>query len=199
MRRPVHGISPRPRDRRRRGRSARLPSVRAPHNEGGTAMTERRTAQRPADRLVRSGGRAGRLAAGEGEALWFLAILADDQGGDRGHRRGRAAIEHLAPRGSGSPLHVHHHEDEWFYITEGELPSGSAARSSRAGAGSFIFGPRDIPHTFAVSSETARFLMGAHPAGSRSSCGPSPSRPPSSRPRHRRPSRPGRGHGPAGR
>ena len=29
-------------------------------------------------------------------------------------------IEHLAPEGSGSPLHVHRREDEWFYVLEGE-------------------------------------------------------------------------------
>ena len=29
--------------------------------------------------------------------------------------------EQHAPRGAGSPLHVHHREDEWFYVLEGEL------------------------------------------------------------------------------
>ena len=32
-----------------------------------------------------------------------------------------AVIEHVAPRGTGSPLHVHHNEDEWFYVIEGEV------------------------------------------------------------------------------
>ncbi len=32
-----------------------------------------------------------------------------------------AVIEYLAPRGAGSPRHVHHREDEWFYVLEGEL------------------------------------------------------------------------------
>ena len=32
-----------------------------------------------------------------------------------------AVIEHLAPQGAGSPLHVHRREDEWFYVLEGEL------------------------------------------------------------------------------
>ena len=34
-----------------------------------------------------------------------------------------------------------------------------------AGAGSFVYGPRDIPHTFMVSSDTARFLLVTEPAG----------------------------------
>jgi hypothetical protein len=31
--------------------------------------------------------------------------------------------------------------------------------------GSFVYGPRGIPHTFVVSSETARFLLVAEPGG----------------------------------
>ena len=29
--------------------------------------------------------------------------------------------DNVAPRGVGSPLHIHHDEDEWFYVLEGEL------------------------------------------------------------------------------
>jgi hypothetical protein len=34
-----------------------------------------------------------------------------------------------------------------------------------APAGSFVYGPRDVPHTFAVSSPEARFLLVTEPAG----------------------------------
>ena len=34
-----------------------------------------------------------------------------------------------------------------------------------APAGSFVYGPRDVPHTFIVSSPEARFLLVAEPAG----------------------------------
>jgi hypothetical protein len=34
-----------------------------------------------------------------------------------------------------------------------------------APAGSFVYGPQDIPHTFVVSSETALFVLGSIPAG----------------------------------
>ena len=33
-----------------------------------------------------------------------------------------------------------------------------------AGAGAFVFGPRDVPHTFIVSSEQARFVLVTEPA-----------------------------------
>ena len=70
-----------------------------------------------------------------------------------------------APKGAGSPLHVHHREDEWFYVAEGELTFWVGGRVIHASAGSFVFGPRDIPHTFTVDSELARFLLVTEPGG----------------------------------
>ena len=76
-----------------------------------------------------------------------------------------AVIEHLAPQGAGSPLHVHRREDEWFYVIEGALTFWVGGEVIEAPAGSFVYGPRDIPHTFLVSSEEARFLLVTEPAG----------------------------------
>ena len=71
---------------------------------------------------------------GEGEHLWFFGgsttIKAD--GAETG---GRVMVtEQLGPRGSGSPLHVHHNEDEWFYVIEGELTIWVAGKTVVAGA-----------------------------------------------------------------
>jgi quercetin dioxygenase-like cupin family protein len=105
------------------------------------------------------------LTAGEGEALWFLGILVTIKASSESTAGRVAVIEHLAPRGSGSPLHMHRNEDEWFYITEGELTFWVGGHVITAPAGSFVYGPRDIPHTFTVSSEQARFLLVTEPAG----------------------------------
>jgi uncharacterized RmlC-like cupin family protein len=78
---------------------------------------------------------------------------------------GIGVTDNLAPRGSGSPLHVHRKEDEWFYETEGELTFWVGGQVITAGAGSFVYGPRNVPHTFTVSSEQARFLLVVEPAG----------------------------------
>src|SRR5437764_10241221 len=92
-------------------------------------------------------------AAGIGEALWFLGGLTTIKaaGADTA---GRVLItENLAPRGYGSPLHVHRREDEWFYVIDGELTFWVGGDTIVAPAGAFVYGPRDIPHTFIVSSE----------------------------------------------
>jgi quercetin dioxygenase-like cupin family protein len=105
------------------------------------------------------------LSSGEGEALWFLGVLATIKSSSETTAGRVAVIEHLAPRGGGSPLHVHHNEDEWFYVIEGELTFWVGGQVITAPAGSFVYGPRDIPHTFIVSSEQARFLLVTEPAG----------------------------------
>ena len=38
-------------------------------------------------------------------------------------------------------------------------------RTIEAPADSFVYGPRDLPHTFVVSSPEARYLIVAEPAG----------------------------------
>ena len=102
---------------------------------------------------------------GEGEALWFLGVLATIKSSAETTDGAVAVIEHLAPRGAGSPLHVHSREDEWFYVIEGELTLWVDGETILAPAGSFVFGPKGIPHTFIVSSEQARFLLVTEPAG----------------------------------
>jgi hypothetical protein len=57
------------------------------------------------------------LVPEEGEALWAFGFLATLKA-SRETTDGRVAvIEHFGPRGAGSPLHVHHREDEWFSFT----------------------------------------------------------------------------------
>ena len=105
------------------------------------------------------------LRQDEGESIWFLGVLATIKASAETTDGRVAVIEHLAPEGSGSPLHVHHNEDEWFYVTEGELTFWIGGQVLKAPAGSFVYGPRDIPHTFTVTSPQARFLLVAEPAG----------------------------------
>ena len=105
------------------------------------------------------------LGPDQGEPLWFLGILAVVKASTETTDGQVAVIEHHAPRGFASPLHVHHREDEWFYVAEGSLTFWVDGQIVDAPAGTFVYGPRELPHTFAVTSERARFLLVAQPAG----------------------------------
>jgi mannose-6-phosphate isomerase-like protein (cupin superfamily) len=47
-----------------------------------------------------------------------------------------------------APLHVHHEDDEAWYVLEGTLRFRLGERELEAPAGSAVFGPRGVPHTF---------------------------------------------------
>lgn len=76
-------------------------------------------------------------------------------------------MEHSAmPPGFGSPYHVHRREDESFYVIEGEMAFVVDGQWHYAGPGTFVHGPRDIPHGFAViGTRPARMLLLATPGG----------------------------------
>ncbi len=77
-----------------------------------------------------------------------------------------AALENVIPPGQGPPLHTHAHEDESWYVIEGELRFKLAGDVQYAPAGSFVFVPRGTPHCFQNSAEApARILVMFTPAG----------------------------------
>jgi mannose-6-phosphate isomerase-like protein (cupin superfamily) len=102
---------------------------------------------------------------GEGEAWWWVGMVATikatkEQTGGR-----YTLVEIIAPEGYGSVLHVHHREDEGFWILEGELTFYVGDQTIKAKPGSFLFGPKDVPHAFTVDSGPARLLFVLSPAG----------------------------------
>jgi len=124
------------------------------------AMT---TDARGAEALVRS---LRAVAPDEGEAVWFtgnritLKATAETTGGAYG------LVEAVAPPGSSPPLHVHHREDEAFWVLEGELTFRCGEETLTRGPGTLVFLPRDVPHSFVVEgAQPARFLGLCSPGG----------------------------------
>lgn len=77
-----------------------------------------------------------------------------------------AMFDFHVPSQHGPPPHVHHREDEAFYVLEGEFQFTVAGESIRLGPGGFLYGKRDIPHTFrCVSESTGRMMCVVSPSG----------------------------------
>jgi mannose-6-phosphate isomerase-like protein (cupin superfamily) len=102
---------------------------------------------------------------GEGEVLWWVGVLATIKATAEQTDGRYALVEILAPDGYGSVLHVHHKEDEGFYILEGEMTFYVGEQTIKARPGSFLFGPKDVPHAFTVDSGPAKLLFVFSPAG----------------------------------
>jgi quercetin dioxygenase-like cupin family protein len=102
---------------------------------------------------------------GEGEAWWWFGLLATFKAIGEQTSGQYALVEILAPDGYESVLHVHHSEDEGFYILEGEMTFYVGEQTIKAHPGSFLFGPKDVPHAFRVDSGPARLLFVFTPAG----------------------------------
>ena len=74
-------------------------------------------------------------------------------------------IEAEAERGNMPPLHVHHAEDEIFYVLEGRLTLLTAERTTELDAGESAFAPRGVAHVYRVESERARWLVATTSGG----------------------------------
>jgi quercetin dioxygenase-like cupin family protein len=93
------------------------------------------------------------LDAEAGEALWFFGNLVTVKVTSQ-QTEGRFALtEFVNPAGFASPLHVHHDEDEAFYILEGRAEVHCGNEVFAAGPGSFVMLPRGIPHWHQVDGE----------------------------------------------
>ena len=109
--------------------------------------------------------RAFGLEPGDGESVWslgarFTVKLAGSQSEDR-----FSLVEAVAFRSTEPPTHIHHGEDEAWYVLDGRMTFDVGGRVFEANTGSFVFGPRGVPHSFTVDVEPTRVLVLAAPAG----------------------------------
>ena len=101
----------------------------------------------------------------EGDARWWFGSLAVikatavDTGGQF------TIVEITEPPGAEAPLHVHHREDEAFWVLEGDVTLEVGGTTIEASAGDYAFGPRGIPHRYTVGDRGCRMLFICTPAG----------------------------------
>src|SRR5215469_8357115 len=78
-----------------------------------------------------------------GHLMTFLATAEDTQGQF-------ALIEAVARRGDVPPPHIHHREDETFYVLEGEMTFSVGGQTIKATPGTIVSLPRDVAHSFVI-------------------------------------------------
>ncbi|MDB5193973.1 MAG: cupin protein [Segetibacter sp.] len=70
----------------------------------------------------------------------------------------------LSPK-RGTPLHVHHNQDETFNVIEGEYHFIVGKEKFKLTAGDTIFLPRKVPHAWTQVSQKAKMNVIVQPAG----------------------------------
>jgi mannose-6-phosphate isomerase-like protein (cupin superfamily) len=80
---------------------------------------------------------------------------------------GRMALfEGVVSPGAGPVLHLHHTQNEWWYVLDGEFLFQVGEQRFRVLPGASVFGPRGVPHAFRCVSMTAgKMLFAFDPAG----------------------------------
>ena len=70
----------------------------------------------------------------------------------------------LSP-GKGTPLHIHHTQDEVFYVIEGSYYFQVGEEKFHLNSGDSIFLPRKVPHAWTQVSEKGKMTVTMQPAG----------------------------------
>jgi quercetin 2,3-dioxygenase len=68
-------------------------------------------------------------------------------------------LEHVAARGKTTPYHLHSDHDEACFLLEGEYLVNLDGVEYTAVAGDTVLFPRNVPHAFMVTSESAQSLF----------------------------------------
>lgn len=103
---------------------------------------------------------------GGGRAVWFngglvtFYALGEDTGG------AFTLFEEAVAPEEGAPPHLHHEEDQAFFVLQGDHEFVCDGRAFEAKAGFFVYVPRGTVHSFEnVGAEAGRLLILSAPAG----------------------------------
>lgn len=100
-----------------------------------------------------------------GQPRWFFGMLAEVKASASDTGGQYTLVEVTAPPGLEAPPHVHHTEDEGFYVLEGGVTIVVGGTTIELAAGEHSFGPRGVPHRFTVGPDGARMLWVLTPGG----------------------------------
>jgi quercetin dioxygenase-like cupin family protein len=101
----------------------------------------------------------------EGEARWWFGSLAEFKATAADTGGLMSIVEVTEHPGAEAPLHVHHRDDEGFWVLEGDVTFEVGDTAVQASAGDYVFGPRGIPHRYTVGDRGCRMLFILVPGG----------------------------------
>ncbi len=103
---------------------------------------------------------------GGGRSLWLTTDLYTFKAVGEDTNGAFALSELTAQPEFGPPPHIHHREDESYYVLEGEFEFLDNGRTFTAGAGTFVYLPKGRLHMHrATGNRPARALVLVTPAG----------------------------------
>ena len=103
---------------------------------------------------------------GQGDSYWVLGDLYTFKAVGEETGQAYALVEAVIQPNNGTPLHVHSHEDEAFYVQEGEIEFQLDEQSVVATAGTFLHSPKGQRHSFKnIGANPAKILVWIVPAG----------------------------------
>ncbi len=114
-----------------------------------------------------SGSQSGtHIPSGEGKSVWLVGDLITVKVTSEDTEGVFSVLEETTPPQGGPPPHIHHQEDEWIYVLEGEVELLVGDRTIRDTAGASAYAPRGILHTFKnVGTSSSRVLAVITPGG----------------------------------
>ncbi|MEV4575486.1 cupin domain-containing protein [Nonomuraea jabiensis] len=106
------------------------------------------------------------LPAGAGTVHPFLGTTMTVKVSGRETGGALTLIEQECPPGFATPLHLHQHDDEAFYVLSGTMQVSCGDRTWPAGPGAFVLLPRGRPHAFVNQQDhPLRLLQLTWPTG----------------------------------
>jgi mannose-6-phosphate isomerase-like protein (cupin superfamily) len=92
--------------------------------------------------------------------IFYTKISTKDTDGDM------CVFESTLIKEGGPALHTHYKTDEFWYVLQGEFIFKVGDKTYNAKTGDLVFGPRNVPHSFAkIGQEEAKLLICYQPAG----------------------------------
>jgi quercetin dioxygenase-like cupin family protein len=99
------------------------------------------------------------ISISDAPAYWFLNSLNLVLATSASTGGAYSMVHHMAPSGHATPYHLHHDEDEAFYVLDGEFTFIADGKKTVLGAGGYIFLPRLIPHGIRCSGSAPSTML----------------------------------------